>query len=36
MDDVAGETTPYSHRSENFSVVAFGASPSRLDVAWGN
>ena len=32
--DVADETTAYSHRSANFSVVAFGASPSRLDAAW--
>ena len=32
--DVADEATAYSHRSANFSVVAFGASPSRLDAAW--
>jgi len=32
--DVADEDTAYSHRSANFSVVAFGASRSRLDAAW--
>ncbi|HEX5203427.1 MAG TPA: LLM class flavin-dependent oxidoreductase [Actinoplanes sp.] len=32
--DVPAEATAYSHRSANFSVVAFGASKSRLDAAW--
>ncbi|MFI5893035.1 LLM class flavin-dependent oxidoreductase [Actinoplanes sp. NPDC051513] len=33
--DVPEDETAYSHRSANFSVVAFGASKSRLDAAWG-
>ncbi|GIM95113.1 LLM class flavin-dependent oxidoreductase [Paractinoplanes toevensis] len=33
--DVAEDATAYSHRAANFSVVAFGASRSRLDAAWG-
>ncbi|WP_433371894.1 LLM class flavin-dependent oxidoreductase [Actinoplanes sp. CA-142083] len=32
--DVPDDATAYSHRSANFSVVAFGASKSRLDAAW--
>lgn len=32
--DVPDEATAYSHRSANFSVVAFGASKTRLDAAW--
>ncbi|MFF5295342.1 LLM class flavin-dependent oxidoreductase [Paractinoplanes globisporus] len=32
--DIPDEATSYSHRSANFSVVAFGASKSRLDAAW--
>ena len=28
--------TAYSHSSENFSVLAFGASRGRLDVAWAD
>ncbi|MET0522480.1 MAG: LLM class flavin-dependent oxidoreductase [Jiangellaceae bacterium] len=32
--DVPDEATAYSHRSANFSVVAFGATRSRLDAAW--
>ena len=34
--DVPEDATAYSHRSANFSVVAFGASRSRLDAAWGS
>ncbi|MEU4238989.1 LLM class flavin-dependent oxidoreductase [Actinoplanes sp. NPDC026619] len=33
--DVPADATAYSHRAANFSVVAFGASRSRLDAAWG-
>jgi FAD/FMN-containing dehydrogenase len=32
--DVPSDATAYAHRSANFSVVAFGASKSRLDAAW--
>jgi hypothetical protein len=32
--DVPEDATAYSHRAANFSVVAFGASKSRLDTAW--
>jgi FAD/FMN-containing dehydrogenase len=32
--DVPADATAYAHRSANFSVVAFGASRSRLDAAW--
>lgn len=32
--DVAEEATAYAHRSANFSVVALGANPDRLDRAW--
>jgi alkanesulfonate monooxygenase SsuD/methylene tetrahydromethanopterin reductase-like flavin-dependent oxidoreductase (luciferase family) len=32
--DVPDAATAYSHRSANFSVVAFGASRARLDAAW--
>ena len=32
--DIPDEATSYSHRSANFSVVAFGASKARLDAAW--
>ncbi len=32
--DVPDDATAYSHRSANFSVVAFGSSRSRLDAAW--
>ncbi|MFD0519478.1 LLM class flavin-dependent oxidoreductase [Paractinoplanes durhamensis] len=32
--DVPEVATAYSHRAANFSVVAFGASKSRLDAAW--
>ncbi|GAA0562080.1 hypothetical protein GCM10010172_51560 [Paractinoplanes ferrugineus] len=32
--DVPADATAYSHRAANFSVVAFGASKSRLDAAW--
>jgi alkanesulfonate monooxygenase SsuD/methylene tetrahydromethanopterin reductase-like flavin-dependent oxidoreductase (luciferase family) len=32
--DVPDEATAYSHRSANFSVVAFGAAKERLDEAW--
>ena len=34
--DVPDEATAYSHRSANFSVVAFGASRTRLDAAWAD
>lgn len=34
--DVPSEATAYSHRSANFSVVAFGASKQRLDAAWSD
>jgi FAD/FMN-containing dehydrogenase len=34
--DVPDDATAYSHRSANFSVVAFGASRSRLDAAWAD
>jgi hypothetical protein len=32
--DVPDDATAYSHRSANFSVVAFGSSRTRLDAAW--
>ena len=32
--DVAEEATAYAHRSANFSVVALGSHPDRLDRAW--
>jgi berberine-like enzyme len=32
--DVPDDATAYSHRSANFSVVAFGASRPLLDAAW--
>lgn len=32
--DVAEDATAYAHRSANFSVVALGADPARLDGAW--
>ncbi|MEV4343688.1 LLM class flavin-dependent oxidoreductase [Actinoplanes sp. NPDC049596] len=32
--DVAEEATAYSHRSANFSVVAFGSSREELDEKW--
>ena len=32
--DVPDSATAYSHRSANFSVVAFGASRAKLDAAW--
>jgi hypothetical protein len=34
--DVPADATAYSHRSANFSVVAFGTSKSRLDAAWSD
>ena len=34
--DVPEDATAYSHRSANFSVVAFGASRGRLDAAWAD
>jgi alkanesulfonate monooxygenase SsuD/methylene tetrahydromethanopterin reductase-like flavin-dependent oxidoreductase (luciferase family)/FAD/FMN-containing dehydrogenase len=34
--DVAEDATAYSHRTANFSVVAFGASKERLDDAWSD
>jgi len=34
VSDIADDATAYSHRSANFSVVAFGASRQRLDAAW--
>jgi alkanesulfonate monooxygenase SsuD/methylene tetrahydromethanopterin reductase-like flavin-dependent oxidoreductase (luciferase family)/FAD/FMN-containing dehydrogenase len=34
--DVPEDATAYSHRSANFSVVAFGASKQRLDAAWSD
>jgi alkanesulfonate monooxygenase SsuD/methylene tetrahydromethanopterin reductase-like flavin-dependent oxidoreductase (luciferase family) len=34
VSDVPDDATAYSHRSANFSVVAFGASRPRLDAAW--
>jgi alkanesulfonate monooxygenase SsuD/methylene tetrahydromethanopterin reductase-like flavin-dependent oxidoreductase (luciferase family) len=34
--DVPDDATAYSHRSANFSVVAFGASRGRLDAAWAD
>jgi hypothetical protein len=34
--DVADDATAYSHPSANFSVVAFGASRSRLDAEWAD
>jgi hypothetical protein len=34
--DVPEDATAYSHRSANFSVVAFGASKERLDAAWSD
>jgi hypothetical protein len=34
--DVPDEATAYSHRSANFSVVAFGSSRARLDAAWAD
>ncbi|MHC2998341.1 LLM class flavin-dependent oxidoreductase [Microbacterium sp. HJ5] len=32
--DVAEEATAYTHRSANFSVVALGSRPDRLDAHW--
>lgn len=32
--DVPEEATAYAHRSANFSVVALGGDPARLDAAW--
>ena len=32
--DVAEDATAYAHRSANFSVVAMGADPDRLDASW--
>lgn len=32
--DVAEDATAYAHRSANFSVVALGGDPDRLDAAW--
>jgi alkanesulfonate monooxygenase SsuD/methylene tetrahydromethanopterin reductase-like flavin-dependent oxidoreductase (luciferase family) len=32
--DVPADATAYSHRSANFSVVAFGSAKERLDAAW--
>jgi len=32
--DVPADATAYAHRSANFSVVAMGASRSRLDARW--
>jgi hypothetical protein len=34
VSDVDPDATAYAHRSANFSVVAFGASPSRLEAIW--
>jgi hypothetical protein len=34
--DVPEDATAYSHRSANFSVVAFGTSKQRMDAAWSD
>lgn len=34
VSDVDPDATAYAHRSANFSVVAFGASPSRIEATW--
>jgi hypothetical protein len=34
--DVAEDATAYAHRSANFSVVALGANPERLDRVWAS
>ena len=34
--DVPEDATAYSHRSANFSVVAFGTSQAELDAAWAD
>jgi hypothetical protein len=32
--DIDSDATAYANRSANFSVVAFGASPARMNAAW--
>ncbi|GAB2849600.1 LLM class flavin-dependent oxidoreductase [Microbacterium insulae] len=34
VTDVAEDATAYAHRSANFSVVALGSHPDRLDAQW--
>jgi alkanesulfonate monooxygenase SsuD/methylene tetrahydromethanopterin reductase-like flavin-dependent oxidoreductase (luciferase family)/FAD/FMN-containing dehydrogenase len=34
VSDVAEDATAYAHRSANFSVVALGSDPARLDAQW--
>ncbi|MET0735746.1 MAG: LLM class flavin-dependent oxidoreductase [Microbacterium sp.] len=34
--DVAEDATAYAHRSANFSLVALGGDPARLDRAWAS
>lgn len=34
VSDVAEDATAYAHRSANFSVVALGSDPGRLDAQW--
>ncbi|MCC2032983.1 LLM class flavin-dependent oxidoreductase [Microbacterium allomyrinae] len=34
VSDVADDATAYAHRSANFSVVALGSHPDRLDAQW--
>jgi alkanesulfonate monooxygenase SsuD/methylene tetrahydromethanopterin reductase-like flavin-dependent oxidoreductase (luciferase family) len=34
VSDVDPDATAYAHRLANFSVVAFGSSPSRLEAIW--
>lgn len=34
VTDVPEEATAYAHRSANFSVVALGSNPDRLDAQW--
>ena len=34
VSDVPEGDTAYSHRSANFSVIAMGANPDRLDASW--
>ncbi|MDN3496872.1 LLM class flavin-dependent oxidoreductase [Planococcus sp. APC 4015] len=34
--DIAEDATAYAHRSANFSVVALGGDPVRLDKAWAS